>query len=587
MKKIKKYQRALISVTVAAALTLQGMPVLAAIPEDTADKLEAAQALVQADFASNKDTLKYLLESCLEELGEEDAVASAIKSILALLEGADADSASIEVLLDGILAGEDEDADEQKQADADSENGVGDETGDIPEENTILGQDYASPYNLPLFEVSEFIVSILQDSVLADVPKDWGNNESGRAITSYSPVNASGAVSPTGGTLTVSYFPVDNADAQSAFDEYADSLTGMNAVSDVEAETITLAGVPAAKLNYLMTIGANIFDCEAACIVWEDTMYTFQLMQGNQAQYDFFPTYYEVVNSAEIGDEETIAAAKAEREAELSGEVSQNEAETEAIAESETETVTEMITEEQTESETEAAAEVITEEQTESETEETAEPETETEPATEAVPVTDVAFSGDLETFEYALNGHVYQFPTPVTDIEASDLALDRTAVLSYDLKSEEDTLDGRWSELINTQYTYLDNSMNFEMVGVSNMTGTETTTENGIVSALIDTEGTGLAMTLPGDIYVGAPESSIMAGLPEFAELELGEGAYRGNDLLFGSNVRSDGSNGYLIIANNAPYYSCLTIVCQDGIVTEMELQCLSTLRAEWYFEE
>ena len=45
-------------------------------------------------------------------------------------------------------------------------------------------------------------------------------------------------------------------------------------------------------------------------------------------------------------------------------------------------------------------------------------------------------------------------------------------------------------SEIINTQYFYFENSLYKEMTGITNMTGYDTVLSEGILTALIDTNG-------------------------------------------------------------------------------------------------
>ena len=63
------------------------------------------------------------------------------------------------------------------------------------------------------------------------------------------------------------------------------------------------------------------------------------------------------------------------------------------------------------------------------------------------------------------------------------------------------------------------------------------------------------------------------------------GYAAFRGNELLYACNVRDDGCNGYALIRNDDPYYSALTIICENGIVKEISFECIGSVRAEGVF--
>ena len=66
----------------------------------------------------------------------------------------------------------------------------------------------------------------------------------------------------------------------------------------------------------------------------------------------------------------------------------------------------------------------------------------------------------------------------------------------------------------------------------------------------------------------------------------EDGTAGFRGNELLYACNTRSDGSFGYVIIKNDAPYYSSLSIICENGRIIEISFECIGSRRAAGVFE-
>ena len=55
--------------------------------------------------------------------------------------------------------------------------------------------------------------------------------------------------------------------------------------------------------------------------------------------------------------------------------------------------------------------------------------------------------------------------------------------------------------------------------------------------------------------------------------------------EFIYGSNTRSDGTFGYLLIKNDAPYYSSLSIICENGNVREISFECIGNIRANGLF--
>ena len=593
-KKMKRIWAMLLS----SALALQSPVMAGALPESAAAQISSAALLAEQDLAANSDSIKILLQQALQQLDEGDPAAATLQSVILLLDSGNADSASVTVLLRSALdSGAETEAGgaetEAPETAAETEAGATEteapetaaETGTGQTDGTqTVTETLASELGLPVYQVSSFIKTILPESVLVNVPGDWGNNASGRSLTSYSPVNGSGAISPAAGTLTLSYFPMEGTDVAAAFDTYEKNIADMSVTTDLSSEDVTAADLPARKIEFVMSVGANQFTCETVCFAYEGTIYAIELMQGQQTSYDYFPTYHQVVDSAEIGSAEEIS--------EVSALIESGQQVTETAPE-QTEPVSEQTeAPEQTETlpeQTEAPEQTETlpeqteaPEQTETLPEQTEAPE---QTETEAEAVSDV-FVGDMGTFQYELNGQVYQFPTAVRDFARGALPLDLQLTLPYDFSSDADMAGGRWTEIVNTQYYYFENALHKEMAGVTNMSGYPVAMSEGILTALIDTEGDYIKVTLPGGIQVGSAEADILKGFPEFAGMPMdGTAAFRGNELLYACNVRDDGCNGYVLIRNDAPYYSAVSIICENGVIKEISFECLGSVRAEGVF--
>lgn len=418
----------------------------------------------------------------------------------------------------------------------------------------------ASESGLPVYEVSSFVETVLHEPVLVAVPGDWGNNASGRALTSYSPVNDSGAISPAAGTLTLSYFPMEGTDVRTAFDSYEKDIASLSMTEGMSSEDVQTTNFTARRLDFVMNVGANQFTCETVCFAHEQMLYVIELMQGQQTAYDYFPAYHQVVNSAKVGSDEEIsgAAAPADGNPSLAPQTEQT-VQTEPAPQTEQTVQTEPVP------------------QTE-QTEQTVQ----TEPGVPA----GSSLPADIGTFMYEINGQAYQFPTPVSDLAEDALPLDRQLTLPYDFSNDGDMAGGRWTEIVNTQYYYFENAMHKEMAGVTNMSGYPVTLSEGMLTALVDTQGDYARVTLPGGIQVGSAESEILRGFPEFAGMAMdGTASFRGNELLYACNVRDDGCNGYVLIRNDAPYYSAVSIICENGAVREISFECLGSVRAEGVF--
>ena len=575
------------AVFLAAALLCEAVMPVSALEENVKKQLEAVKSLADLDLDSNAAAIQILLQQCMDLLPDGDPVKATLQSIQVLTDGGSQNTAAVDLLLDGLLqesgGSETETAETAVVA---AEGAQGTFAGMVfPDQSSLQGTAGTTfNANLPAFEVPEFLQTQIPVSVFVDVPGDWGNNAaSGRSLISYSPVNGSGAISPKAGTLTISYFDMGADEPESAFSNYEKSISDMSVTSDMQSEDISSANLPARKLNFQMNVGANQFACETVCFIYEDTVYAFELMQGQLSAYNYFPVFNQVVQSAEIAGGEAVIETEApmvepEVPVETEAPVVESEVpvETEApVVESEVPVETEApMVEPEVPAETEAPA---VEPEVPAETEAPA-----AEPGTPQAPE-----GGDISSFQYELNGHTYQFPTPMSEIAPEDIQLDRQIRLPYDISSDADMESGSWTEIINTQYFYFENSLYKEMTGITNMTGYDTVLSEGILTALIDTNGTYLNVVLPGNVHVGSSEADILKGFPAFAGKQLdGVATFVGNDYLYACNVRDDGCNGYAIVRNDDPFYSAVTIICENSVIKEISFECIGAERAKGVFQ-
>ena len=575
------------AVFLAAALICEAVMPVSALEENVKKQLEAVKSLADLDLDSNAAAIQILLQQCMDLLPDGDPVKATLQSIQVLTDGGSQNTAAVDLLLDGLLqesmGSETETAETAVVA---AEGAQGTFAGMVfPDQSSLQGTAGTTfNANLPAFEVPEFLQTQIPVSVFVDVPGDWGNNAaSGRSLISYSPVNGSGAISPRAGTLTISYFDMGADEPDSAFSNYEKSISDMSVTSDMQSEDISSANLPARKLNFQMNVGANQFACETVCFIYEDTVYAFELMQGQLSAYNYFPVFNQVVQSAEIAGGEAVIETEApmvepEVPVETEAPVVESEVpvETEApVVESEVPVETEApMVEPEVPVETEAPA---VEPEVSAETEAPA-----AEPGTPQAPE-----GGDISSFQYELNGHTYQFPTPMSEIAPEDIQLDRQIRLPYDISSDADMESGSWTEIINTQYFYFENSLYKEMTGITNMTGYDTVLSEGILTALIDTNGTYLNVVLPGNVHVGSSEADILKGFPAFAGKQLdGVATFVGNDYLYACNVRDDGCNGYAIVRNDDPFYSAVTIICENSVIKEISFECIGAERAKGVFQ-
>ena len=575
------------AVFLAAALLCEAVMPVSALEENVKKQLEAVKSLADLDLDSNAAAIQILLQQCMDLLPDGDPVKATLRSIQVLTDGGSQNTAAVDLLLDGLLqesmGSETETAETAVVA---AEGAQGTFAGMVfPDQSSLQGTAGTTfNANLPAFEVPEFLQTQIPVSVFVDVPGDWGNNAaSGRSLISYSPVNGSGAISPRAGTLTISYFDMGADEPESAFSNYEKSISDMSVTSDMQSEDISSANLPARKLNFQMNVGANQFACETVCFIYEDTVYAFELMQGQLSAYNYFPVFNQVVQSAEIAGGEAVIETEApmvepEVPVETEAPVVESEVpvETEApVVESEVPVETEApMVEPEVPVETEAPA---VEPEVPAETEAPA-----AEPGTPQAPE-----GGDISSFQYELNGHTYQFPTPMSELAPEDIQLNRQIRLPYDNSSAADMESGSWTEIINTQYFYFENSLYKEMTGITNMTGYDTVLSEGILTALIDTNGTYLNVVLPGNVHVGSSEADILKGFPAFAGKQLdGVATFVGNDYLYACNVRDDGCNGYAIVRNDDPFYSAVTIICENSVIKEISFECIGAERAKGVFQ-
>ena len=588
------------AVFLAAALLCEAVMPVSALEENVKKQLEAVKSLADLDLDSNAAAIQILLQQCMDLLPDGDPVKATLQSIQVLTDGGSQNTAAVDLLLDGLLqesgGSETETAETAVVA---AEGAQGTFAGMVfPDQSSLQGTAGTTfNANLPAFEVPEFLQTQIPVSVFVDVPGDWGNNAaSGRSLISYSPVNGSGAISPKAGTLTISYFDMGADEPESAFSNYEKSISDMSVTSDMQSEDISSANLPAIKLNFQMNVGANQFACETVCFIYEDTVYAFELMQGQLSAYNYFPVFNQVVQSAEIAGGGAVIETEAPAvESEVPVETEAPAVEPEVPAETEAPAV-----EPEVPAETEAPAvepEVpaeteapVVEPEVPAETEAPAvEPEVpaETEAPTAEPETLQAPEGGDISSFQYELNGHTYQFPTPMSEIAPEDIQLDRQIRLPYDISSDADMESGSWTEIINTQYFYFENSLYKEMTGITNMTGYDTVLSEGILTALIDTNGTYLNVVLPGDVHVGSSEADILKGFPAFAGKQLdGVATFVGNDYLYACNVRDDGCNGYAIVRNDDPFYSAVTIICENSVIKEISFECIGAERAKGVFQ-
>ena len=533
---------------------------------EAVELLNTAQALLTIGLSMNGSSISLLLGQALEKIEGNLAATALIQSAKALVDSGSDDAEKIKDLLENakLLLSSTEEAEEEAETElaeetpeettveeemteAETEESTEEITEEelTTEEETTEEVETEEEINRPESNLTKFVQekyqwSVLNHTISLQVPSDWGNNQSDSAITNYSPANKSGAITPQSGTLQTQYFAYDLSDEE-AFAEYENGISKASSTSSFSVQdTKAAAGLDGRRIQYVMTLGANQFECEAVCFEQDQEMYVVQILQGNKRSADFYDVFDTSVGSIEIG-------------------IRENEPETES--------------EIQSEAKTESEAEPESENQTEY-------PE-ETEPESEAAPDAEET----LESFIYYINGHRYQFPTPVSDLAAGDLPIDTDDIVTYDIKADENS-GGIFNELANTSYYFFSGSLCSELAGITNLSGYDIPASQGILTQLTDMQGSSVDVTLPGGVTVGAAESAVIAAFPQFQGMTLdGIAGFIGNDYLYACNVRDDGCNGYVIIKNNAPYYSTVSIICENGYVREICFECIGSIRANGVF--
>ena len=608
-EKRSRWYRGLSAVT--AAILLCSQAAVASASSDLAGRIEAAVQLSETNLEENSDAVRLLLQTCMDELDESDPVSKTLQSILFLIDGGSADQTTVVVLLKSLLdtkegSGTADQADQKmKESGENAEDpayavqvsgveAVGGEKSltDEPEEGKAdvpaqAAAERESKTGLPVFEVTDYIRQILQERVLVDVPEDWGNNdEEGRSLISYSPANKSGAISPASGTLSFSFFSMNGEDEKAAFETYERNISKMSVTSAVSSTDASAAGLNARSVEFTMNVGANAFSCESICFAYEDMIYAIELMQGPLTSYDFFPVYQTVVDSAELGSDDELEEARKVKEDRRIRKQEEQEAETLGASSGQTGDQGQAGTAGQSGTQGDSGTQDTDGTQGDSGTQDNTG--SQDQPGTTVVPEIIQAADGDdsISSFQYILNGHRYQFPTTVGGMASGDLPLDMQTTLPYNLFPETAEQKGKFAEIINTEYFYFENDLNKEMAAVTNMSGRAVQMPEGILTMLIDTKGDAVNVALPCGLHVGSPESDILKGFPAFEGMAMdGYARFIGNELLYACNVRDDGCNGYVLIRNDAPYYSTISIICEDQVVREISFECIGSVRAQGVF--
>ena len=406
--------------------------------------------------------------------------------------------------------------------------------------------------------LSGFVMTEMNNTIAVQVPDDWGKG-GGTQFFTYSPVNQSGAISPGAGTLLISWYSNPVSDINAALQDYEEEIRKQNNTSNITSESTIAAGQPATDIHYQMSVGANTFDCEVVCFNYNDNMYAVEMEQGGKSVTDYFPVFEDVVSTMAVMDENwsTVSGTQGEE-----GQTGPN-------------------TEEQPVDDNQTGG-IKDEKPTDNDQTETISGEQEEPDAQVSAGPT----SNDLGDFVYAINGNQYTFPTNVSDLNPGDLPINTNLGLPYQFDVSAAENGGIANELVNTEHFTFESAVNRELIGVTNLTGNLAPMTSGVVTALIDTQGTYVNLSLPGGIRIGSSEAEIAQAFPEFSGRALdGLAGFRGNEILYACNKRDDGCNGYVIIRNDAPFYSTLSIICENGAVREINFECLGNARANGIF--
>lgn len=529
----------MIAAVLLGALMLQAGPLAAS--ETLTGYLDSIAILIENDAAqTNQEAIMQLLELAEAEVEPGSAAASALTGLKALISSGTTEKETLLTLLAQVGG---------QASGGETEAAETDNTG-VPEtvetEDTQTAQMQHEGTGLPEYVSEDFLWKLLSENASLQVPENWYSNDSGASLVNYSDVSESGHISPAGGTLTTNYYAAEAGnDESAAIEEYADNLSKMKMVSDFRQEDLTLAGLPARHMIYSMAAGANDFTCDSLCVDYNGTVYSVQVTQGAKSSFDYFPMFDNAVNSLTFGEEAVNLVKQQETEAP------------------------------QPQTETSKPETEMPQPQTE-----TTKPETEMpQPQTEAL--ADAAADG-LASFTYSIDGTAYSFPTNVSDLTQASAWMDLNAEIEYKLKADAN-LGGLWTEISNTEYIFLTSTLYQEMIGVTNMSERDITMKEGIVTTLVDTEGDSLSLTLPGEVKVGASEETVGAAYPAFDQLEWdGNAGFIGDrEMIFAKNIRDDGCRGYAFVRGDAPYYSALTIICENGIIREICFECLGSKKA------
>ena len=534
--------------------------------------------LAEMDVEANQAAILALLQGIAAQVEPGSDAAATTASIIALVQSGAGQKEAVLVLLDklkGEIAGDADAPAETAETVVTQTEGTGSVTAETQPVQTETAETSAAhtdeltftlpreDLSLPSYAADDFWWKLLSEDASVQVPGYWYSNDSGTSLVNYSDVSESGHISPAGGTLTTNYYPAETPAPDQALADYSGNMAKMKMVSDFREEDITALGLPGKHLVYKMAAGANDFLCETVCIDYEGTIYSVQMTQGAKSSYDYFPVFDNAVESFTVGEE-------AVRLVEEQPDHTETEAQTDAP-----QTETPQTDAPQTETPQTDAPQTETPQTDAAQTESSGTPQTDT-------PQTEPPVSGDLSEFIYQMGGETYAFPTDVSGLAPASAWVDLDQTLEYKLTPDLD-MGGLWTEISNTEYVFLQNTLYQEMVGITNMSGTDVTMRDGVLTLLVDTQGDNISVTLPGGVQVGGAESSVSAAYPAFNDLSWdGYAGIVGNmDMIYAKNVRDDGCNGYVLVRNDPPYYSSLSIICDAGQIREICYECLGSRKA------
>ena len=578
---MRKWVKAIAAAVLAAAVTGAAMSAAAESTGALEQSISSIATLAEMDVQTNQAAILALLQGIAAQVEPGTDAAATTASIIALVESGAGQKEAVLVLLEklrGEVAGEAGAA----QAQTAETEAAGTDTEQTQTAETDAADDLAftlarEDLSLPSYTADDFWWKLLAQDASVQVPGYWYSNDSGTSLVNYSDVSESGHISPAGGTLTTNYYPAETPAPDQALADYSENMAKMKMISDFQEEDITALGFPGKHMAYKMAAGANDFLCETVCIDYEGTIYSVQMTQGAKSSYDYFPVFDNAVESFTVGEEaiRLVEEQPDHTETEAQTETPQTDApQPETSGTPQTENAQ---PETSGTSQTEAAQpETGGASQTEN-----AQPETSGTPETQGAE-TQPPVSGDLSAFTYQLGGQTYAFPTDVKNLAGASAWVDLDQTIEYKLTPDVD-MGGLWTEISNTEYVFLQNTLYQEMVGITNMSGTDVTMRDGVLTLLVDTQGSSIELSLPGGVQVGGAESSVSAAYPAFNDLDWdGYAGIVGNmDIIYAKNVRDDGCNGYVLVRNDPPYYSSLSIICDEGQIREICYECLGSRKA------